>query len=144
VNQTMPPLVRRRLLALLGGPLAAAAAAAVGYPLLRYLQPAPGSLGAAEIEIPIRELAPGEARRVLLAGRPALVIRTAGGFRAFWASCTHLGCAVRWRRGRGDLFCPCHGGRFDASGRAVGGPVREPLVPLEVEVREETVVVRSA
>jgi cytochrome b6-f complex iron-sulfur subunit len=140
----MPPLARRRMLALLGGPLAAVAAAAIGYPLFRYLQPAAGAGGVAEVVIPIGELAPGESRRVLLAGRPALVIRTADGFRAFWASCTHLGCTVRWRRGRGDLFCPCHGGRFDAEGRAVGGPVREPLTPLEVEVREETVVVRSA
>jgi cytochrome b6-f complex iron-sulfur subunit len=138
------PIERRRLLGWLLAPIAGGAAAALGYPLARYLLPRAAARGPASVEIPIREIAPGDARRFLLAGRPAIVVRTPRGFRAFWATCSHLGCTVRWRRGRGDLFCPCHGARFDLDGRARGGPAREPLAALEVEVGEETIVVRTA
>jgi cytochrome b6-f complex iron-sulfur subunit len=137
-------LGRRRLLAALAAPLAAGVAALLGYPLARYLQPQGVATGPATVEFARRELAPGEAKRFLLAGRPAIVVRTAHGFRAFWAACTHLGCTVRWRRTPGDLFCPCHGARFDLDGRVRGGPARAPLGPLVVEEDEETIRVRSA
>ncbi len=45
--------------------------------------------------------------------------------------CTHLGCAVKYRPDRapedlgsdwvGGFFCPCHGSRFDLSGRVFSG-----------------------
>lgn len=137
-------LARRGVLAALAAPLAAACAALVGYPLARYLQPGGVATEPLTIELAKREIAPGEARRFLLGGRPAIVVRTAGGFHAFWAACTHLGCTVRWRRAQGDLFCPCHGARFDLEGRTRGGPARTPLARLIVEEDEETIRVRSA
>jgi cytochrome b6-f complex iron-sulfur subunit len=137
-------LGRRRLLAALAAPVAAAFAAVLGYPLARYLHPDGVATGPASVELPKRELAPGDAKRFLLAGRPAIVVRTARGYHAFWAACTHLGCTVRWRRAPGDLFCPCHGARFDLDGRVRGGPARAPLAPLIVEEGEETIRVRSA
>jgi Rieske Fe-S protein len=138
------PIGRRRLLAVLLAPLAAACAAATGWATLRYLLPGGGARGPASAEFPVHALAPGESMRFLLAGEPAILVRTAQGFRAFLATCSHLGCAVAWRRARGEFFCPCHGGRFDASGAVRGGPVRTPLTPLVVEVEGETVRVRSA
>ena len=47
-----------------------------------------------------------------------------GEFIAYQVNCTHLGCPVRWESGPGLFFCPCHGGVFDAEGRAVAGPPR--------------------
>jgi cytochrome b6-f complex iron-sulfur subunit len=135
---------RRRLLAWLLSPLAAAVAAAAGYPVLRYLLPEDAARGPASAEFPLREFAPGASRRFLLGGEPAILVRSAEGFRAYRASCTHLGCVVAWRRARGEFFCPCHGGRFDADGRVRGGPVRAPLAPLVVEVEGEIVRVRRA
>lgn len=134
----MPPLDRRRLLIWLGAPLLAA----VGYPIVRYLFPRGASGAAAAVEFPLHELAPGESKRFLLGGRPAILVRTPEGLRAFWASCPHLGCLVSWRRGRNDFFCPCHGGRFDDDGRVLGGPPRQPLTPLVVEEDGETIRVR--
>jgi cytochrome b6-f complex iron-sulfur subunit len=136
-------LARRRLLAALAASVAAALAALL-YPLARYLQPGGLAAGAVSVELAKREIAPGEAHRFLLGGRPAIVVRSAHGFHAFWAACTHLGCTVRWRRARSDLFCPCHGARFDLEGQARGGPARAPLTPLIVEEGEETIRVRSA
>ncbi|MFF2624155.1 ubiquinol-cytochrome c reductase iron-sulfur subunit [Kitasatospora griseola] len=45
--------------------------------------------------------------------------------------CTHLACGVLWRRDHGpdgDLYCPCHEGKFDArSGEVTAGPPPRPL-----------------
>ena len=52
-----------------------------------------------------------------------------GGLFAISAVCTHLGCVVA-RQDNGTFFCPCHGSRFDASGRVVKGPAPKGLVYL--------------
>ncbi|MET8326152.1 Rieske (2Fe-2S) protein [Streptomyces sp. NPDC005181] len=47
------------------------------------------------------------------------------------AICTHLACAVLWRKDRGaegELYCPCHEGVFDArTGEVTAGPPPRPL-----------------
>ncbi|WP_326629584.1 MULTISPECIES: Rieske (2Fe-2S) protein [unclassified Streptomyces] len=47
------------------------------------------------------------------------------------AICTHLACAVLWRKDRGpegELYCPCHEGIFDVrTGEVTAGPPPRPL-----------------
>ena len=54
--------------------------------------------------------------------------------RAFSATCTHLGCQVRWEADAKRFQCPCHGGAFDASGQVVEGPPPRPLDTLEARI----------
>ncbi|MGK4581253.1 Rieske 2Fe-2S domain-containing protein [Kitasatospora sp. HPMI-4] len=51
----------------------------------------------------------------------------AGQYCGLSAICTHSGCTVNAPR-NGQLYCPCHGSRFDAAtGAVVNGPATRPL-----------------
>lgn len=54
---------------------------------------------------------------------------------AFDATCTHEGCLTGPRNG--VILCDCHGGEFDTrTGKALAGPVSEPLASIPVTVRD--------
>lgn len=62
----------------------------------------------------------------------AVAVRLEDGTLAgYSAVCTHLACAVLWRKDRGsegELYCPCHEGVFDArTGEVTAGPPPRPL-----------------
>jgi Rieske Fe-S protein len=50
------------------------------------------------------------------------------------ATCTHLGCQVRWDAASTRFRCPCHGGVFDAQGQVVEGPPPRALDRVEARV----------
>jgi Rieske Fe-S protein len=54
--------------------------------------------------------------------------------RALSATCTHLGCQVRWDASGAKFRCPCHGGVFAADGSVVEGPPPRPLDKVEVRI----------
>jgi Rieske Fe-S protein len=92
-----------------------------------------------------RDLPPGVGKVFRFAGRPALVLRTREGeLRAFSAVCTHLQCTVQYRPDLDLIWCACHNGRFDLTGRNVAGPPPRPLEQFAAAVRGEDVVVTRA
>ena len=138
---------RRRFIDLLLAGQFLALAAAIFYPIARYLFPAAAAgSDPAEIKVgPASDLAPGTARLVRMGAKPVLVMRTAEGqLRALLATCTHLNCTVEFRKEQSDIHCACHDGRYDLTGKNVGGPPPRPLTALVAEVRDGDLYVKKA
>jgi Rieske Fe-S protein len=114
------------------------------YPVLRYVIPPLQAEAAAGAVVAgkTKDFAPNSGRIVRFGARPAIVVRLATGeFRAFSAVCTHLQCTVQYRPDLEVVWCACHNGRFDLTGRNVGGTPPRPLDQLDVAVRGDDVVV---
>ncbi len=143
-NESQPGFDRRRVLQLLVGGSSLAVVGMAGVPVGSYLLPLEQTEGAAVAAFGDDEVGLWEAKQVIVAGRPVLVVNTGEGYRAFSAVCTHLGCLVKWKKGRRQFFCPCHGARFGLEGEVMGGPAPRPLAKLEVTELPGTIVVRKA
>jgi Rieske Fe-S protein len=65
---------------------------------------------------------------------------TAGKFKCFSASCTHLGCLVN-KVADGLIQCPCHGAKFSiVDGSVKAGPAQRPLTAQEFSIKNGEVV----
>ena len=73
--------------------------------------------------------------RTILSDPPAVLIHNENGFTALSLVCTHLGCTVR--NDAEGFACPCHGSHFDADGNVSGGPAKNPLQILRVQVTDQ-------
>ncbi len=53
----------------------------------------------------------------------------------FSAVCSHLGCLVSYHKDKQEFVCPCHGGKYDLTGRNISGPPPAPLTrfPLKMQ-----------
>lgn len=51
----------------------------------------------------------------------------------FSATCSHLGCLVNYQKDKREFVCPCHGGRYDLTGKNIAGPPPAPLTRLPVK-----------
>lgn len=136
------------LAALWAGALAAIAGTFISSPLRSARQGRDLLLGdlsgfgaaytAVRIRVPVED---GWHRRVDL---KTFYVRKTAGDRAevFSATCTHLGCIVRWREDEETFRCPCHDARFGPDGRVLGGPAPAPLTRAQADVRGTEVYVR--
>jgi cytochrome b6-f complex iron-sulfur subunit len=116
---------------------------AMVFPAMAYLFPATRS-GPVKVREEVGD-ADGwpiwESRKVSVAGKPVLVIKTDKGFVAYSAVCTHLGCLVEFDNGKKEIICPCHAASFDLAGEVVGGPPPRALAPYKVSEVQGKVVI---
>lgn len=140
-----PGTDRRGFLDWLLGLSAVGTVIAVVYPVLEYVFPPPqpkGRATGAVLAAKVGELPPGSDKVFPLGSKPAIVIHTPDGkWRAFTAKCTHLSCTVRYRSDANIIHCPCHDGRFDLTGKNIGGPPPRPLAEYTVVVKGDEVYV---
>jgi cytochrome b6-f complex iron-sulfur subunit len=131
------PLTRRRFLDWLLGSSAGALVLSIAYPVVRYLSPprvpeaTTRQVDAGPVNAP--DLLERGFKIVRFGGEPVILIRVAeDDFRAFSATCTHLDCIVEYQRGPRRIWCNCHNGEYDLTGRNVAGPPPRPLERFEV------------
>lgn len=77
-----------------------------------------------------------------IAEEPVIVVRQGEIYRAFNASCTHLGCIVSYDASATGFVCKCHQGRFDRDGVNVpGSKPKRPLTELRVSQTHSEITV---
>jgi Rieske Fe-S protein len=119
---------------------------AVLYPVTRYLVPprvAESTLNSVSVPFQPGDLPPNSGRIFKFGNRPGILVRTpAGELRAFSARCTHLDCTVQYRDDLAHIWCACHNGHYDLTGRNIEGPPPTPLEAYDVAVRGNEINVR--
>lgn len=73
--------------------------------------------------------------------RKVFLVRNGTDFFVLSPVCSHLGCLVNWNYLKHEFDCPCHGGRYDISGRVIGGPPPKPLTRLPYEIKKGSLYV---
>ncbi len=133
---------RRTFCKLCIGGMAALSAGMVGFPIASFMA-RPERLGANKpLEVPLDQLAAGQAQYVDFRGQQVIVLVGADGKPlVFSASCPHLGCNVIWDTGDGIFRCPCHGAMFNGSGQVIKGPVSAGLTSIPFEVKDGKIIV---
>lgn len=139
VSDGVLDLGRRRFLNWFLGTAAGAFLVSILYPVARYVSPPriPES-STAEVEAgPANdpELLDKGFKIVRFGAEPVIVVRVSDtDFRAFSATCTHLDCVVEFRKPKQLIWCNCHNGQYDLTGKNVGGPPPRPLTPFRVHL----------
>jgi glycine/D-amino acid oxidase-like deaminating enzyme/nitrite reductase/ring-hydroxylating ferredoxin subunit len=76
----------------------------------------------------LRAVPRGQGRIIERDGHKLAVYRAPNGSTtARDATCTHMGCLVAWNDAEHTWDCPCHGSRFEPTGRVISGPAEAPL-----------------
>lgn len=78
----------------------------------------------------------------VIPGRNLLVVSTEEGIGGISLICTHLGCVVL--PDEIGFKCPCHGSKFDDSGKVLAGPAPSPLPWFSISQRADGKLVVNA
>ena len=139
---------RRRFLRWLGGLAVVSTAAMIVTPVIGFLIPSKNGAAAGGGKVLVgttADIPAGAGKVVAMGSKPAIVVNTDQGVKAFSAICTHLGCVVAWNDMIGAIQCPCHDGRFNpTTGAVVSGPPPGPLPPITVSVEGDQIFLTEA
>ncbi len=146
---------RRRFVNWFLGTSIGALAVAIVYPVIRFLSPPEiAEASANQVEAGLvndPDFVDKGFKIISLGVEPVIVIRVGQqDFRAFSATCTHLSCIVEYEKPKKIIYCNCHGGEYNLSGKVIAGPPPKPLAEYKVHLvskapsQPETVVVSKA
>ncbi len=128
---------------LLGGGVGALLAAAV-YPIIRFIYPPeiPQATQSSVVAAKVGELPPDSGKIFKFGTKPGILIHTKQGkYLSFSAVCTHLQCTVQYEKSKQDIWCACHNGRYDLTGKNISGPPPSPLETYNVVIKGEEIIV---
>jgi Rieske Fe-S protein len=138
---------RRRFLDYLLGTSAIATLGAILYPIFKFMSPPPiieamqNSVEAGKLS----ELPKNSGKIFKFGSKPGILVRTeTGELKAFSAVCTHLECIVQYRSDTKQIWCACHNGQYNLSGKNIGGPPPRPLEEYKVNTRGEEIVITKS
>ncbi|OGF68245.1 MAG: plastoquinol--plastocyanin reductase [Candidatus Fischerbacteria bacterium RBG_13_37_8] len=116
----------------------------VFYPIIKYLIP-PAITEAQQLSVvagKVSELATNSGKIFRFGNKPGILIKTPSGeIKAFSAVCTHLDCTVQYRSDMQLIWCACHNGKYNLSGKNIAGPPPQPLEPFQVIIKGDEIIV---
>ncbi|MFQ5543371.1 MAG: ubiquinol-cytochrome c reductase iron-sulfur subunit [Nitrospiria bacterium] len=134
---------RRFVNFLLGGGLLTTLGA-IFVPLVNFIIPpkVQEAVQSSVVAARVGELALNAGKIFRFGSKPGILVRTQNDeYVAFTAICTHLQCTVQYRSDFKHIWCACHNGHFDLTGKNISGPQPSPLEAYNVEIRGEDIVV---
>ena len=141
-----PKTSRRAFLDLLLGATALSWMVTVAYPIIRYLKPLPQTGATGPSRLTRDEAAKLEQNHFVIvpvSGQRVIVFQSEDQLFALSAKCTHEGCTVTFQPGQSVIWCPCHDGRFDLTGRVLSGPPPQPLAKYIAQRQPDGAIVVS-
>lgn len=139
---------RRRFLKGVGTLAGLSTIAMIMTPVVAYLLPSKSAKGGDTGRTSAgktADLPAGKGKVVAVGSKPAIVVATASGVKAYSAICSHLGCIVAWDEPSGQIVCPCHDGRFSAAnGAVISGPPPAPLATIQTVVEGDEIFLVTA
>lgn len=141
-----PTTTRRHFVDVILGATALAWIASVAYPIVRYLKPLPHTGPTGPTRLTREDVTKLEEKKFVIvpvSGQRVIVFQSGDQLLALSAKCTHEGCTVTFQPGQSVIWCPCHDGRFDLTGRVVSGPPPQPLVKYSAKRQPDGVIVIS-
>ena len=146
---------RRNFIAWGFGGFAAAGGLISLVPMKKAWDPLPSALSSGFVTVDTAGLPEGKLNIIKWRGKPIFVLKKSPNmpaetdrdvmigndrFLVVIGLCTHLGCIPTYRENKVDFQCPCHGGRFDLSGKQTFGPPPKPLVIPPFEIKGTSIV----
>jgi len=117
---------------------------AVFYPVLSYLNP-PSSPEPKVNSVKAglnSDFAENSSKIIKFGRKPVILIKTGKDqYKALSASCTHLDCIVQYQQDKKQIWCACHNGMYDLSGRNISGPPPKPLEEYDVKIVKNEIVI---
>ncbi len=114
------------------------------YPIAKFLVPPKAAvLYVNSVEAgTISEFPPSSSKIIRFGRKPVIIARQRNGkFSALGATCTHLDCTVQYKADTEQIWCACHNGLFDLTGKNISGPPPTPLTKYIVVVKDDKVIV---
>jgi len=146
-QEAKPGITRRSFLDRLLAIGAVAWLGSVIYPIAEYFRtPPPGEAEVTSVvAASIKNLKPNSGLVFKFGREPAILIMGSdGSLHALSAVCTHLQCTVQYRPDLQRIWCACHNGMYDLTGRNISGPPPRPLTEYKVTLKGDDVIVSRA
>ncbi len=137
-------VTRRRFLSFLFGLATAIGLGAFVAPLVRYAYPVIKPEEYPKIKVASVSDVTSDGVRFDYQDVPSELIQLNNkSFAAYSLVCTHLGCIVKWEANNHIFHCPCHGGKFDETGKNISGPPPKPLTKYKISVQGNDIYVEG-
>lgn len=134
---------RRSFLKILAVTGVTAFSASVLYPVFSFLRPPKQR----EVEVStvsagkIEDLKKEDFKIIRFGNEPVIVIPSDDKFLAFSARCTHLDCTVQYKKDQNVIWCACHNGKYDLTGRNISGPPPRPLTKFKTIIKGDEIMI---